>query len=243
MPHGSQEATEQASQALEAGQHLLADFGQGQTWFVGNIQKLLVGVHDVTGLPWWISIPVTILSIRLLLLYPVGKLLAHSHRFSQVQPQIAELAGEMKSANARKDFIAIQNTQTRMQSLFAKHNVNPMKLFALPVLQAPIFIGLFFALKRLANAGWPDFQTGGLAWFTDLTVADPTYILPLVSSLATLTTFEVSLLVPFCTNKKLSMLFSLVPTLVPSRHNHLTSAGPSVVSWSSLSTSSVTYQQ
>lgn len=177
--------------AVETGQHLLSDFGQGQTFFVGNIQKILVGVHDLTGLPWWASIPLTILTLRLFLLYPVGKLLAHSHRFTQVQPQISKLAEELKLANSRRDLMALQDVQGRMQALMAKHKVNPAKLLALPAIQAPLFIGLFFALKRLANVGWPDFKTGGLAWFTDLTVADPYYILPVISSLATLTTFEV----------------------------------------------------
>jgi YidC/Oxa1 family membrane protein insertase len=37
----------------------------------------------------------------------------------------------------------------------------------------------------------PGFETGGMAWFTDLTVADPYYILPVASSMGILALFEI----------------------------------------------------
>lgn len=46
--------------------------------------------------------------------------------------------------------------------------------------QAPIFISFFIALRKMAYAPVPSMQTGGLWWFTDLTAADPYYVLPLV---------------------------------------------------------------
>jgi hypothetical protein len=43
----------------------------------------------------------------------------------------------------------------------------------------------------MAEAGLPDFKTGGALWFTDLSAVDPTYVLPGLSSLATLAVLQV----------------------------------------------------
>lgn len=48
--------------------------------------------------------------------------------------------------------------------------------------QAPLFIGFFSALRGLAAAKVPSMVDGGTLWFHDLTVADPTYALPVISA-------------------------------------------------------------
>ncbi|MEQ2170541.1 hypothetical protein GOODEAATRI_001241 [Goodea atripinnis] len=45
--------------------------------------------------------------------------------------------------------------------------------------QAPVFISFFIALRKMAYLPVPSLQTGGALWFTDLSAADPFYILPL----------------------------------------------------------------
>lgn len=61
-----------------------------------------------------------------------------------------------------------------------KHDVKFFRPLILPLTQAPIFISFFIALREMANLPVPSLQTGGLLWFQDLTLSDPTYILPLV---------------------------------------------------------------
>jgi YidC/Oxa1 family membrane protein insertase len=56
----------------------------------------------------------------------------------------------------------------------------------------PLFISFFFALRGMAGAGLPDFANGGVAWFTNLSIPDPTYILPVISAAATLAVLQVS---------------------------------------------------
>ncbi|RXM36594.1 Mitochondrial inner membrane protein OXA1L [Acipenser ruthenus] len=58
----------------------------------------------------------------------------------------------------------------------AKHSGNK---FDFPLVQAPIFISFFIALRKMAYLPVPSMQSGGLWWFTDLTLSDPLYILPL----------------------------------------------------------------
>jgi membrane protein insertase Oxa1/YidC/SpoIIIJ len=59
-----------------------------------------------------------------------------------------------------------------------------------PILaQMPIFMSFFFGLQRMAT-DYPSLVSGGTLWFEDLTVADPTYGLPLLASLSFLITIE-----------------------------------------------------
>lgn len=60
------------------------------------------------------------------------------------------------------------------------------------VCQAPVFMSFFFALKGMANAPVESMKMGGLFWFTDLTVGDPFYLLPLLTSVTVWATIEVT---------------------------------------------------
>ena len=57
--------------------------------------------------------------------------------------------------------------------------------------QAPIFMSVFFALKGMSNAPVQSMTHGGLFWFTDLTMCDPYYLLPLLTSVTLWATIEV----------------------------------------------------
>jgi YidC/Oxa1 family membrane protein insertase len=169
----------------------LADYGLGETFFAGNFQKFFVFTHDLTGLPWWLSISATVLALRIALFPVVGHFMAHNARMANVQPELKPLMERLKVLNVRKDLIGMQQLQGEARELYRKNNVNPLKMLGLPAVQAPIFISVFFALKKMAEANWPEFLNGGAFWFTDLTVADPYYVLPVVSTAATLLVLKV----------------------------------------------------
>jgi len=77
-----------------------------------------------------------------------------------------------------------QNERVEMlRKIYAKHDFNPSRMM-LNLLQIPFQISYFFGIGKLAAAS-PEatgFSTGGLWWFTDLSVADPTYVLPAASA-------------------------------------------------------------
>jgi YidC/Oxa1 family membrane protein insertase len=58
-------------------------------------------------------------------------------------------------------------------------------------------MSFFFALKGMANAPVESMQYGGLFWFSDLTICDPYYILPLLTSVTVWATMEVIIIVVF----------------------------------------------
>lgn len=82
--------------------------------------------------------------------------------------------------------------KNKVRELYNKHQCHPLKTFLLPWIQVPLFVSMSLALRKMAawpipffdNASSPlvavdGFETGGVFWFLDLTVADPTVLLPL----------------------------------------------------------------
>ncbi len=75
-------------------------------------------------------------------------------------------------------------TQT-LKNLLTEHDVSPVKPALVPMAQLPIFLSVFYALRRLSEAPLPQFKEGGFGWVTDLTLPDPYYILPISSMVLT----------------------------------------------------------
>lgn len=157
---------------------------------VGALETVLEAVHISTGLPWWATIATTTVLIRTALLPFIVKLQGNTARLHNVKPQLDRLTQNMKLAQDNNDTAALARFSAETQELFAKNDCNPMKTLMLPLLQAPVMISFYLALRDMANLPVPQFKDGGIFWFTDLTVADPTYILPVVSSLGFLAIME-----------------------------------------------------
>ena len=56
----------------------------------------------------------------------------------------------------------------------------------------PIFISVFIGLRAMASLPIESMKTGGMFWFTDLTIPDPIYLLPVVTMGTLLATIEVT---------------------------------------------------
>lgn len=55
----------------------------------------------------------------------------------------------------------------------------------------PFFLSFFFGLRGMAELPVESLRTGGILWFSDLTIPDPTYILPVLTCLTMYITIEV----------------------------------------------------
>ncbi|KAG0331631.1 Mitochondrial inner membrane protein oxa1l [Podila humilis] len=157
---------------------------------VGGLETILEAVHISTGLPWWATIATTTVAIRTLLIPFIVKLQGNTARLHNVKPQLERLTENMKLAKESNDTAALARFSAQTQELFAKNDCNPIKSLVLPLIQAPIMISFYLALRDMANLPVPQFKEGGLGWFTDLTIADPTYVLPVASSLGFLAIME-----------------------------------------------------
>lgn len=55
----------------------------------------------------------------------------------------------------------------------------------------PVFVSFFMGLRQMANTPVESMRDGGLFWFTDLTVPDQFFAMPIITSLTLYATIEV----------------------------------------------------
>ena len=99
----------------------------------------------------------------------------------------------MDKLNAAKkienqDMIARASMEIRAK--WKEHGVNPFGAFKMILVQGPLFVSFFFALRSMADARLPSLINGGGLWFSDLSAADPMHILPFLASGGMLLTIE-----------------------------------------------------
>ena len=169
---------------------MLAEYELGQTWFAGTGQRILEWVHLTTGLPWWGTIVVTVLAIRIVTFPIIRAALVNGAKLAIVGPEMKQYTDRMAQTKATGDLEEMQKAAMDMRRFLQKHDLKPFRAMAMPLVQMPVFIGLFFALRGFAEVKFPGFATGGLSWFTDLSVADPLYILPILSSALTIAVIQ-----------------------------------------------------
>ena len=94
-----------------------------------------------------------------------------------------------------------QKQQEELMKLYQERKVNPLG-GCLPILvQMPIFIGIFYVIRQFGGykiggntvpPQYPSFHEGGILWFQNLSVADPYYLLPIISALTMLAATEIT---------------------------------------------------
>lgn len=134
----------------------------------------------------------TTVAARTLMLPVVGKQMRNTQNMTAARPEMLALQDWFKQKQLEGgDMQALAGEyQHRLAAVWAKHDCHPIKSLGPLLLQAPLFIGFFSALRSLAGAQVPSLTHGGTLWFHDLTLADPTYGLPLVSAAIFLLTVE-----------------------------------------------------
>ncbi|CCH59033.1 hypothetical protein TBLA_0B01890 [Henningerozyma blattae CBS 6284] len=157
----------------EASYHLgyLNSIGMANNWWrpTDLIQNLLELTHVYTGLPWWGTICTLTIVIRLLLVPLFIKSSDTVARNSRIKPQLDIIGKKMSSAT---DLSQTQLYNLERKQLLAKHGIKNRWLIA-PMIQLPIALGFFGALRHMANYPVDGFTNQGILWFTDLSQADP----------------------------------------------------------------------
>jgi membrane protein insertase Oxa1/YidC/SpoIIIJ len=159
----------------------------------GWVESIVEITHLTTGLPWWGTIVASTVVFRLLLLPLAIKGQRASAKLAKIRPQLDPIQAELSKAKNLGDKIGLQTASFKMQQLFIKEKFNPLSSIVFNLGQIPLFIAAFVAFKKIGELPVPGLETGGFGWIQDLSVADPYYILPVVSSVANLLSFEVAL--------------------------------------------------
>jgi YidC/Oxa1 family membrane protein insertase len=151
---------------IAPGLDLVVDYGW-LTVIAAPLFWVLGAIHKLVGNWGWAIIGLTLL--LKLLFFPLSaasyKSMAKMRVLTPKLVKLKEAYGDDK-----------QRLNQEMMALYKKEKVNPLG-GCLPVLvQIPVFIALYWVLLgtvEMRNAPW-------LGWITDLSVKDPSYILPLI---------------------------------------------------------------
>ncbi|MCJ1343812.1 Mitochondrial inner membrane protein oxa1 [Peltigera leucophlebia] len=161
-------------------------YGWGPTAF---IQTLLEHVHIYSGTPWWGSIILTALLIRLSLMRAYINAADTSARMAVLTPNVEPLKAQMKVAQQNQNKLELGRLTQEVRNLYKAADVKIWKVFV-PMLQVPLGFGTFRLLRGMSELPVPGLENGGFLWLKDLTVADPYFILPLMTGLAFHVTFK-----------------------------------------------------
>ncbi|KAG7241587.1 hypothetical protein INR49_025507 [Caranx melampygus] len=157
----------------------LAELGLAGHTPVGLIQNLLEFMHLDLGLPWWGAIVVGTVLARMAVFPVIVKGQREAAKLNNVLPEMTKLTNKMSEAKQSGNKFEFAKAYSELNLFQKKHDVNPLRGFLVPLVQAPIFVSFFIALRKMAYLPVPSMQTGGMLWFPDLTAADPFYILPI----------------------------------------------------------------
>jgi len=171
-------------------------------WAIGLLQDLLTFFYGITvslGIAnYGLAIILITLAIKLVL-YPLTvKQVKGMKAMQDLQPKMKELQEKYKG-NAEK-------LNKEMAILYKDSGVNPLS-GCLPLLvQMPILMGIFFAIRDYQYAHTPSFF-----WMTDLSLPDPLYVLPILSAA---TTYIQQKQTTTDTNQQAKIMMNLMPLFI-----------------------------
>ena len=159
---------------------------------------------------WGLAIIGLTVIVRLILFPLTWKQFSSAQAMQAIQPQLKEL--QKKYKNDR------QKLQQETMALYSAHRVNPFASCLPIVLQLPVFIALYAAIKGLGPLEAPQYQESVQAlahapflWIPELGKPDPYYILLIVYVLSQLISTELMLVNQ--TDKSQKMIMRAMPII------------------------------
>ncbi|XP_013887797.1 cytochrome c oxidase assembly protein COX18, mitochondrial [Austrofundulus limnaeus] len=168
-------------------------------------EHFLVGVQQVSGLPWWQSIVMATILARPFITLPLAayQLLILS-KVQALQKEISEVAKKLhyevtvrareRGWTEKQCRVHFKKTLRHLVSqLYIRDNCHPFKATLLIWVQLPLWVSLSLALRKMSldcSALHGELAAGGALWFPDLTVPDSTWVLPVCLGLTNLVNVE-----------------------------------------------------
>ncbi|KDR78262.1 hypothetical protein GALMADRAFT_245348 [Galerina marginata CBS 339.88] len=144
----------------------------------GLVRWSMEVIHVTAGIPWFWTIVAGSALWRLVCVPLAVKGMQASARMQPYQKELLALQENIKKTTATKDPIEVKKASLMMQEFYKKHNINPLG-GVVSLVQLPITLGLFFGVQKLCQLPLEQLKDSGFSLLPDLTVADPTYIMPL----------------------------------------------------------------
>ncbi|KAK3941033.1 mitochondrial inner membrane protein OXA1 [Diplogelasinospora grovesii] len=149
------------------------------------MEWVLEHIYIYTGLPWWASLATVAILARIAIFKPSLTAAEHSQKLQELRknPRYNEAMKEMQEAAMKtKDQMAMMKARNEMRQMHRAIGLQQWKAFV-PLLNVPIAYGMLRLVRGMAALPVPSLETGGMLWFPDLTIADPYFILPVLTGL------------------------------------------------------------
>ncbi|XP_015697469.1 mitochondrial inner membrane protein OXA1-like isoform X1 [Oryza brachyantha] len=131
------------------------------------VQHLIDAVHSSTGLNWWLSIAISTMLLRCLLL-PLWIMAFRRLRVDDKKSEKEAIHGHVLLLFKRLGLLGF-----------------------VPILKPYAFMTLYFSISNMVEKV-PSLKEGGAFWFTDLTTPDALYIFPVMTSIFLMLRLEFS---------------------------------------------------
>lgn len=154
------------------------DYGWGPSAFM---EYVIEHIHIWGGLPWWASVAGAGLLIRLVLFKPMLEATDAGAKLHNLKPETQPITEKMLTCSRNGDNAGAMRYRQELSALKKSHGIRTFAPF-IPFLQIPFGFGCFRAVRGMAALPVPGLAEESAAWITDLTVPDPYFILPAVSS-------------------------------------------------------------
>jgi YidC/Oxa1 family membrane protein insertase len=145
-------------------------------WILVTINDFLEGLGLGYSWTWGLAIIGLTIIVRLILFPLTWKQYKSAQQMQLIQPQVKELQKKYKNDRGK--------LQEETMKLYSEHRVNPFASCLPLILQLPVFIALYAAIKGLGPLSAPAYQASVEAlnqapflWIPHLGNPDPTYIL------------------------------------------------------------------
>jgi len=158
--------------ALAPGLELVKDYGW-LTVLSKPLFWLLTKLHNVLG-NWGWAIVALVVVLKLAFYWLNASAYRSMAKMKAVTPKVTEMRERLKDKP--------QQMQQEMMKIYREEKVNPIGGCLPIVVQMPFFIALYWVLLstvEMRNAPW-------IGWITDLSVADPWFILPVLMTASSL---------------------------------------------------------
>ncbi|TKW19984.1 hypothetical protein SEVIR_4G055900v4 [Setaria viridis] len=131
---------------------------------VSTMSDLMDGFHSLTGLPWWITISLSTVAMRLLILPALMVQLQKTAKIGQIIQKVStSLPPPQPGSNLREQYTLFWRKRKELGCPSFLWN------FAYFSVQFPCFILWMMSIRSMCLNNHPGFDNGGILWFHDLT--------------------------------------------------------------------------
>jgi YidC/Oxa1 family membrane protein insertase len=173
-------------------------------YIVYPLSWLIKYVANIFGGNYGLSIIVVTILIRLLILPLMIQQTRNAKAMQALQPELQKLREKYSS----KDMQTQQKLQQETMLLFQKHGVNQLAGCFPLLIQTPILIGFYHAIRRTEEIANHNFL-----WF-DLGAKDPYFILPIVAGVATFIQQKMMMAGTEQQNPQMAMMLWMMPVMI-----------------------------